>query len=292
MSGLNQGITNSSDLKGSREFESHSLCHNEQEKIKVCTKCSVPKVLSEFRKDCTKSDGRQSYCRECASQRGRIEYVTKHGDRVRNQTRVRRESHCARLEQIKSNTKCYFCKESESVALAFHHKDPKEKDFHMAANYSGNWESIENEISKCVVACHNCHTKIHAGLLALEGDPLVCSFYDGHRKLESERTNANRADEQRSLDTQAKLSAIKQSGCLLCLEKETTCLSFHHKDPSDKKFGVGQGTNRAWEVIAAEVAKCVILCKNCHAKVHANILSIPSFRSSCSSAVEQEISNF
>jgi hypothetical protein len=46
---------------------------------------------------------------------------------------------------------------------------------------------------------------------------------------------------------------------------------FHHKDASTKSFGVQDGNTRSWPRIAAELAKCVMLCANCHREVHAGV---------------------
>ena len=44
----------------------------------------------------------------------------------------------------------------------------------------------------------------------------------------------------------------------------------HHVDPSTKSFSIGSmGTVYAWDRILAEAKKCILLCANCHAVVHA-----------------------
>jgi predicted HNH restriction endonuclease len=45
---------------------------------------------------------------------------------------------------------------------------------------------------------------------------------------------------------------------------------FHHRKPSEKEFGItSDGIPRRWGRILAELAKCVMLCANCHREVHA-----------------------
>lgn len=81
----------------------------------------------------------------------------------------------------------------------------------------------------------------------------------------------------RGEDTRRKLHDFKDAHpCILCGEQERTCLDFHHLDPHQKDFGIStllKGT-RSWESILKEIEKCVVLCKNCHAKVHANRISL------------------
>ena len=61
--------------------------------------------------------------------------------------------------------------------------------------------------------------------------------------------------------------------CQLCPEKSVCCLDFHHLH--SKEFDVATGANRAYALrhMATEMRKCVLLCANCHRKVHAGLLS-------------------
>jgi hypothetical protein len=66
-------------------------------------------------------------------------------------------------------------------------------------------------------------------------------------------------------------------------EKGTTChgcggtfeprqLHWHHRDPSTKLFAIGiRVASYGRERIAAEMAKCDVLCELCHSKEHARI---------------------
>lgn len=65
------------------------------------------------------------------------------------------------------------------------------------------------------------------------------------------------------------LKATKQ--CLTCGEDAPECLQFHHRNPSEKEVNLSTVvTNGQWskERILEEVAKCDVLCANCHAKHH------------------------
>lgn len=50
--------------------------------------------------------------------------------------------------------------------LAFHHCDPTQKDngVHILIKNTSGWDSIIEEVDKCVLVCCNCHGEIHAGL--------------------------------------------------------------------------------------------------------------------------------
>lgn len=60
--------------------------------------------------------------------------------------------------------------------------------------------------------------------------------------------------------------------CELCGESESVCLEFHHLDPSTKSFGLSHVTTQSDEAINEEIQKCILICSNCHKKVHAGII--------------------
>lgn len=45
---------------------------------------------------------------------------------------------------------------------------------------------------------------------------------------------------------------------------------FHHRNPAEKEFIIGNVSNRKWELIVAEAEKCDMLCANCHCIEHSN----------------------
>jgi hypothetical protein len=66
------------------------------------------------------------------------------------------------------------------------------------------------------------------------------------------------------------LNAYKSSqACQKCSNTKYYLLEFHHIDPSTKENDVytlakTRGRKTVWD----EIAKCIILCKNCHADFH------------------------
>ena len=64
-------------------------------------------------------------------------------------------------------------------------------------------------------------------------------------------------------------------GCYICGESEPVCLDFHHKNPNEKRIEVALGIYRhSIETLQKEIDKCILLCSNCHRKVHHGKLSI------------------
>jgi len=53
-----------------------------------------------------------------------------------------------------------------------------------------------------------------------------------------------------------------------------SALVFHHTEPEAKDFGVSaKGYTRSWGKVKGELDKCLLLCSNCHAEIHARQLS-------------------
>ena len=57
--------------------------------------------------------------------------------------------------------------------------------------------------------------------------------------------------------------------CEVCGEGRAVCLDFHHKDPSQKCFGLRLAPSKTWTQIKAEIPKCILICANCHRILHA-----------------------
>ena len=58
--------------------------------------------------------------------------------------------------------------------------------------------------------------------------------------------------------------------CESCGETATACLQFHHVDVSQKDIEVAKVIANGWSKarILREIAKCRVLCANCHLKLH------------------------
>jgi hypothetical protein len=53
--------------------------------------------------------------------------------------------------------------------------------------------------------------------------------------------------------------------CADCGERDPLVLEFDHLDAATKSFAIGQGlTYRGWQSILDEIAKCEVVCANCH----------------------------
>jgi predicted HNH restriction endonuclease len=72
--------------------------------------------------------------------------------------------------------------------------------------------------------------------------------------------------------------AVEYGGgkCQMCgYKKCIRALSFHHKDPSKKDFGLStDGFTRSWEKMKPEIDKCILVCANCHMEIHEGITKV------------------
>jgi hypothetical protein len=105
-------------------------------------------------------------------------------------------------------------------------------------------------------------------------------WYQEHKEAEKARSRAryrqNPKDRLVSNERYKKylrdlINEHKKAGaCIRCGIADYRVLDFHHRDPSQKKIGL----NLAWkqhvgkQVILDEIAKCDLICANCHRILH------------------------
>lgn len=61
--------------------------------------------------------------------------------------------------------------------------------------------------------------------------------------------------------------------CKICGEGDIRCLEFHHRNPKEKVAAVSVMMNNvvSKKRLLAEIAKCDVICANCHRKIHSSI---------------------
>lgn len=62
--------------------------------------------------------------------------------------------------------------------------------------------------------------------------------------------------------------------CFICSESEPVALDLHHLDPRNKDGHPSKMIKYSTESLKKEVRKCVVLCSNCHRKVHAELITL------------------
>jgi len=93
------------------------------------------------------------------------------------------------------------------------------------------------------------------------------NHYVDNRQSYKDKAKIN--DQVRVIANRVIIAAFRAEGCRSCPEKSSACLVAHHTDPSKKDFNISSAPKRATEKVTRELAKCICLCMNCHAKFHA-----------------------
>lgn len=84
----------------------------------------------------------------------------------------------------------------------------------------------------------------------------------------------NSSERQKTKGIRRKLELLKMLGevkCHVCgYRKNLACLSFHHRNPKDRSFGLDQRICSMYSMkrLIIEAKKCDVLCMNCHAEHH------------------------
>lgn len=91
-------------------------------------------------------------------------------------------------------------------------------------------------------------------------------YYRKHKKQEIERVRKRKTRIKEWLKNYK-----KELSCSKCGENHPACLEFHHLDKTKKDFiisGVVQKKGYSKTKIMSEIEKCIVLCANCHKKLH------------------------
>lgn len=65
------------------------------------------------------------------------------------------------IRDYKKNNYCMSCKENDILCLIFHHRENSLKKGKVSSLIKNGIKYIKEEISKCDILCHNCHSKTH-----------------------------------------------------------------------------------------------------------------------------------
>ena len=60
----------------------------------------------------------------------------------------------------------------------------------------------------------------------------------------------------------------KTLSCKKCGESRFYLLDFHHRNPEEKEYAISDNPRAGLETIKKEIAKCDVLCANCHREWH------------------------
>lgn len=183
-----------------------------------------------------------------------------------NNNHVIRILSCAK--KIKSinflGNKCNKCGENDIHKLCFHHIDSNTKEIEINRAKYRRWSVIEKELSKCILLCHNCHMEHHF--------------------------STDSTDMRFKINKKIFLE-YKGMSCHECgYDKCNESLHFHHL--VDKKFTLAKVSIHLKTIgdlnkhILDELDKCIVLCANCHYKLHTDINFYESYKSEILSKID------
>ena len=111
-----------------------------------------------------------------------------------------------------------------------------------------------------MLKCKNCN---------IEGEQ---NFYKTQRSYCKSCWNKRSVQAQRDRVKQLKLEyggACTKCGYNKCFD----ALEFHHTDPTQKEFHLGEKRGASLAKLRAELDKCQLVCRNCHTEIHAELRS-------------------
>lgn len=123
-------------------------------------KCKLESCINEF----DDRSGRKQFCsNKCRCKQTYLNNPTANHESSYAYQKTRATERKIQIIKFKGGA-CERCGYNKNyAALCFHHIDPTQKDFGIDSRKLSNtkWESLIEEINKCILLCHNCHMEEH-----------------------------------------------------------------------------------------------------------------------------------
>ncbi len=98
---------------------------------------------------------------------------------------------------------------------------------------------------------------------------VCCSVSCGYKNHQLKSSKPKKIRISRKVENQKYIWAYKEhSCCIYCGEQQPEVLMFHHREPNEKSFTISEVKTRPLDEVKAEIAKCDLLCANCHMSLH------------------------
>jgi len=91
------------------------------------------------------------------------------------------------------------------------------------------------------------------------------------------KASYNKRNQEQKARSRILINEAQEGGCVVCGEDDSSCLDFHHKDREQKDMAVSQMLGMNDQRLQDEIAKCIVLCSNCHRKGHADVIDLCKF---------------
>ena len=235
---------------------------------RICPKCpegNKIKPISEFYFTDLKTRKKYAHiCKTCTNK--------SRAERQRNYTpeqasyfqKKKRAKKTQKWLQYLSKHPCVDCGEKDVIVLDADHRIQEEKQMAVAnmVKRSISWARIQMELNKCDIRCVNCHRKkTQKQLNYWKNDPTRQRNYPLVNPCKSTLKSRKRRIRNQSLVRKYLLN----SSCLLCHEDDPDLLEFDHIESNNKKGDISRlVSNAGKQTLIDEIAKCRVLCANCH----------------------------
>lgn len=187
-----------------------------------------------------------------------VSYYARHRAQEIERVRVRQAATLDFLRELR-RVPCADCGGTfEPYQMDFDHRDPAKKSFDVTSGRAMlmSRDRLLDEVAKCEIVCANCHAIRSARQAAQRGESQRASRPETARSASARR----HALERRDL-----LLALRDRPCADChAQFPAAVMEFDHRDPAQKRFNVAHSWCRSVQSISDEVAKCDIVCRNCH----------------------------
>ncbi len=185
-----------------------------------------------------------------------VEYYARNRELELQRVRVRQAGMVELLRDLR-RVPCTDCgRQLKPHQMDFDHRDPSTKSFNVMTGRAMlmSTQRVLAEVAKCDIVCVNCHR---------------LRTRDTERRRP--RRDASKAPSQvlrlRKWREQVRLlDGLRDVPCADCSGRFEACsMDFDHRDPADKLYTVTRMVGRqSTATILGEVAKCDIVCANCH----------------------------
>lgn len=187
---------------------------------------------------------------------GNRRYYQANRQRELSRVRARRAQTVVFLRDVRRRP-CQDCGGSfEPHQMDFDHRDPEEKTFRVTSGAAmlRSRQALLAEIAKCDIVCANCHR-------------LRTQRRHAERRPASRGSSVYLARKRAAWRAHAELlNRLRHVPCADCARSFPPCaMDFDHRRGVTKRVAVTRMIGRAGvEAILEEVAKCDIVCANCH----------------------------
>lgn len=252
--------------------------------FQLCNLCNENKSLNEYsyRKD---RKVHHRTCKKCHTEHIRV-------------CRLKFKRDLKTLIYSKIGNTCGICGiQGHYTMMEVHHVDMSKKEMSIAnIKTLAELDKLNYELKncECILLCACCHSETHGGIhphliknppsknipdeVLLNEHSKKCEYcnkiypneyyHSGNKCKKCHNEYARNNCREIKKQCVQYLSPIDNS-CMKCgYNRYIGALDFHHRDPTQKEFGIARNHSQFGEKHKRELDKCNLLCKNCHRLEH------------------------